>query len=169
MRVAFRATLFVGVVLLSGLAAAPAATAAGPAFDRHNFSGHAIDNRWFPLKPGTTLVYKGVKDGKRATDIVHVTWRTRMIAGVSATIVEDTTTLNGRVSEHTFDWYAQDDRGNVWYVGENTAEYDRYGNVISREGSWRTGVNGAKPGIYMPAHPQVGDSYRQEYLAGEAE
>jgi hypothetical protein len=89
------------------------ASAATPTFNPHNFSGHSVDNPWFPLTPGTILVYKGVKDGKRGTDIVRVTWRTRVVDGVRATIVEDTTTLNGRLSEHTFDWYAQDDFGNV--------------------------------------------------------
>jgi hypothetical protein len=143
--------------------------AANPTFDPSNFSGHAVHNPWFPLVPGTTLVYKGVKDGKKGTDIVHVTKRTRVVDGVLATVVEDTTTLNGRLSEHTLDWYAQDDAGNVWYVGERTAEYNRYGEVISREGSWEAGVNGALPGVFMPAHPHVGDSYRQEFLPGEAE
>lgn len=166
-----RALVIASVALCAMLAGAGGgvASAATPTFNPHNFSGHSVDNPWFPLTPGTMLVYKGVKDGKRGTDIVHVTWRTRVVDGVRATIVEDTTTLNGRLSEHTFDWYAQDDSGNVWYVGEKTAEYDRYGNVVSREGSWQAGVNGARPGIFMPAHPHVGDSYRQEFLAGEAE
>jgi hypothetical protein len=92
-----------------------------------------------------------------------------MVAGVRATVVEDTLVLKGRVEEHTFDWYAQDDQGNVWYLGERTAEYDRQGNVISTEGSWETGVDGAKSGIFMPAHPHVGDTFRQEFLPGEAE
>jgi len=128
-----------------------------------------VDNPWFPLIPGTTLVYKGTKDGKQGTDVFHVTHRTRMVAGVRATVVEDTLVAGGRMREHTFDWYAQDDHGNVWYVGERTAEYGRNGNVISTEGSWEAGVNGAEPGIFMPAHPHVGDSFRQEFLAGEAE
>jgi len=143
--------------------------AASPTFDPSNFSGHAIDNPWFPLKPGTTLVYKGVKDGKQGTDIFHVTKRTRLVDGVVATVVEDTTTLNGRLSEHTLDWYAQDDDGNVWYVGERTAEYDRSGRVVSREGSWEAGVDGAQPGIFMPADPHVGDTFRQEFYPGHAE
>jgi hypothetical protein len=158
---------------LAALAAVlPSAVVAGssaPAFDPSNFSGHPIDNEWFPLTPGTTLVYKGQKDGKNGSDIFHVTNRTRMVAGVQATVVEDTLVLKGRVEEHTFDWYAQDDQGNVWYVGERTAEYDRQGNVVSTEGSWEAGVNGAEPGIFMPAHPHVGDTFRQEFLPGHAE
>lgn len=158
---------------LAALAAMlPSAVDAGssaPAFDPNNFSGHPIDNEWFPLTPGTTLVYKGQKDGKPGSDIFHITHRTRMVAGVRATVVEDTLVLKGRVEEHTFDWYAQDDKGNVWYLGERTAEYDRKGNVVSTEGSWEAGVNGAKPGIFMPAHPHVGDTFRQEFLPGHAE
>jgi len=162
-------SLLLGIALITTGAAAVSAAPNSPVFNPHNFSGHAIDNEWFPLKPGTTLVYKGVKDGKAGTDIVHVTKRTRVVDGVLATVVEDTTTLNGRLSEHSLDWYAQDDSGNVWYVGERTAEYDRLGNVVSREGSWEAGVGGAEPGIFIPAHPQVGDSFRQEFLPGQAE
>ena len=162
-----------GLALLLGAALALAnvgsVVAAQPTFDPRNFSGHAVDNPWFPLTPGTTLVYRGVKDGKHGTDIFRVTKRTRMVDGVLATVVEDTTTLNGRISEHTFDWYAQDDFGTVWYVGERTAEYDSSGNVVSREGSWEAGRNGALPGIFMPVDPRVGDSYRQEFLPGHAE
>jgi hypothetical protein len=156
-------------VLAATLPSAVFAGSSAPSFDPNNFSGHPIDNEWFPLTPGTTLVYKGQKDGKNGSDIFHVTHRTRMVAGVRATVVEDTLVLNGRVEEHTLDWYAQDDRGNVWYVGERTAEYDRKGNVVSTEGSWEAGVNGAKPGIFMPAHPHVGDTFRQEFLPGHAE
>jgi len=156
-------------LLLLAMPTVASAGSAGWTFDPTNFSGHAVDNPWFPLTPGTTLVYKGTKDGKSGTDIFHVTHRTRLVAGVRATVVEDTTTLNGRISEHTFDWYAQDDHGNVWYVGERTAEYSRDGKVTSTEGSWEAGVNGAQPGIFMPAHPHVGDTFRQEFLAGEAE
>jgi hypothetical protein len=77
--------------------------------------------------------------------------------------------LNGRLAERTKDWYAQDGAGNVWYFGETTAELDRTGRVTSREGSWQAGVDGAKPGIFVPAHPKVGESHRQEYYKGHAE
>jgi hypothetical protein len=163
--------LTLGAALAAGIPATAAAVepTAAPTFDPHHFSGHAVDNPWFPLTPGTTLVYRGTKDGKRATDIFRVTRRTRLIVGVPCVVVEDTLTLNGRIAEHTLDWYAQDDTGNVWYLGERTAEYNRRGNVISREGSWQTGVDGAEPGIFMPAVVKVGDSYRQEFLPGQAE
>ena len=132
------------------------------------FAG-GVTNPWFPLKPGTTFVYTGEKDGKRGRDVVTVTHKTKVIRGVRCTAVADRLYLNGRLAERTTDWYAQDARGNVWYFGENTAELNKAGKVTSREGTWQAGVNGARAGIFMPAHPQVGASFRQEYYKGHAE
>jgi len=128
-----------------------------------------VDNPWFPLSPGTTLVYRGVKDGKAARDVVKVLHTTRTIQGVRCTSVSDRLYLAGRLEERTTDWYAQDRRGNVWYFGEATAELDRSGHVTSTEGSWLAGRNGARAGIYMPARPHVGQTGRQEYYKGHAE
>jgi hypothetical protein len=101
--------------------------------------------------------------------VVKVTRETKLIAnGVTARVVRDTATKKGRVVEDTFDWYAQDGRGNVWYLGEDTKEYEN-GKVVSTHGSWEAGVGGARGGLVMPAHPRPGLEYRQEYLAGEAE
>jgi hypothetical protein len=128
-----------------------------------------VTNPWFPLRPGTTLVYRGVKDGKPSRDVVHVTGKTRRIAGVVCTAVSDRLYLNGRLEERTTDFYAQDKAGNVWYFGEASAELDAHGKVTTREGSWLAGVHGAQPGVFMPAHPRVGYSARQEYYKGHAE
>src|SRR5919201_3127018 len=128
-----------------------------------------VTNPWFPLRPGTTLVYRGVKVGKTSRDVVHVTGATKRIAGVVCTAVSDRLYLSGRLEERTTDWYAQDKAGNVWYFGEDTAELDAHGKVTTREGSWLAGVHGAQPGIFMPAHPRVGYSARQEYYKGHAE
>jgi hypothetical protein len=128
-----------------------------------------VDNPWFPLVPGTTFVYRGVKDGKAARDIVTVLHTTRTIQGVRCTSISDRLYLAGRLEERTTDWYAQDRRGNVWYYGEATAELDRSGHVSSTEGSWLAGRQGARPGIYMPARPRVGQTGRQEYFKGHAE
>jgi hypothetical protein len=128
-----------------------------------------IDNPWFPLKPGTTFVYTGGKDGERGRDVVTVTKRTKRIRGVDCTAVDDRLYLAGKLAERTTDWYAQDLRGNVWYFGEVTAELNAAGRVTSREGSWLAGVDGARAGIFMPAHPEVGRSFRQEYYQGHAE
>jgi hypothetical protein len=128
-----------------------------------------VDNPWFPLQPGTTYVYRGVKDGKQARDVVAVTSATKVIQGVRCTVVSDRLYLDGSLAERTSDWYAQDRKGNVWYFGESTAELDRSGKVTSTEGTWRSGVDGAQAGIFMPAHPQVGRSFRQEYYKDHAE
>jgi hypothetical protein len=127
-----------------------------------------IDNEWFPLKPGTRYVYTGVKDGKPSRDVVAVTHQTKTIDGVRCLAVDDRLYLRGRLGERTTDWYSQDSRGNVWYFGENTAELDAHGQVTSTEGTWTTGLDGAKAGIYMPAHPHVGQSGQQEYYKGHA-
>lgn len=130
-----------------------------------------IDNPYMPLRPGSRWVYREREgDGgspRRVT--VTVTSRTRTIAGVRARVVHDVvTTRGGALVEDTYDWYAQDRAGNVWYLGEDTREYRR-GRVVSRAGSWEAGVRGAQAGVAMPASPAAGLSYRQEYLRGEAE
>ncbi len=131
--------------------------------------GARVDNPWFPLLPGTTYIYVGEKNGKAARDIVRVTHRVVDIAGVPCVEVSDRLYLDGRLTERTKDWYSQDRVGNVWYFGEQTAELDKRGRVTSTEGSWKTSVDGARPGIFMPAGPQVGRAYRQEYYKGHAE
>ena len=128
-----------------------------------------VDNPWFPLRPGSTFVYHGVKDGEPTRDVVRVARATRVVAGVRCTAVSDRLYTAGRLSERTTDWYAQDRAGTVWYLGEDTAELDRFGKVTSREGSWLAGVGGARAGVFMPARPRVGQRFRQEFLRGHAE
>jgi hypothetical protein len=127
-----------------------------------------IDNPYFPLPVGRTLVYRGVSDGERQVDRLEVTDKTKVIAGITATVVHDVVFNEGAKDEVTFDWYAQDDQGNVWYLGEDTKVLLGNGKVDT-SGSWETGVNGAKPGLIMEADPQPPDAYRQECLSGEAE
>jgi hypothetical protein len=127
-----------------------------------------VDNPYFPLTPGTTRVYEGeTEDGLERIEVV-VTHDTREILHISCIVVRDTVSLDGELVEDTFDWYAQDNDGNVWYMGEDSKEYED-GEVVSTAGSWEAGVDGAQPGIIMQANPQVGAAYRQEYYAGEAE
>jgi hypothetical protein len=128
-----------------------------------------VDNPWFPLRPGTTYRYTGIKDGQPSRETVVVTHQTRTIQGAPCVAVQDRLYVRGKLHERTTDWYTQDRQGNVWYFGERTAELDRKGRVTSTEGTWLAGVNGAKPGIYMPANPRVGQSARQEYYKGHAE
>ena len=128
-----------------------------------------IDNPYFPLRPGSVWRYRGVKDGKPTVDVQKATNRTKDILGVHATVVTDQLFQHGKVVEDTIDWYAQDRQGNVWYFGEDTKELDRHGKVTSTEGSWQSGVKGAGPGIFMPAHLRVGQSFAQEHYRGQAE
>jgi hypothetical protein len=155
--------------LLAVATSAGAARADGqaPQPPASNFSSH-VDNPWFPLHPGTRYVYTGVKDGEPSRDVVTVTHETKTIEGAPCVVVLDRLYLRGHLEERTTDWYSQDKQGNVWYFGENTAELDRHGQVTSAAGTWTAGVAGAEPGIYMPAHPRVGQSGRQEFYRGQA-
>ena len=138
-----------------------------PVITPSNFT-HIVNNPYFPLVPGTTSLFIE-KEGRDKREIrTTVTHDTKMIMGVKCVIVHDTVTLGGQLVEDTFDWYAQDEEGAVWYFGEATKEF-KLGGRISTAGSWEAGVKGAQPGIVMPAHPRVGDRYRMEYAANEAE
>ena len=129
-----------------------------------------IDNRYWPMTPGTRWTYREIdEEGAEVQVVVTVTTETRQIAnGVTARVVRDTVSSDGELLEDTFDWYAQDAAGNVWYLGEETAEFEN-GEVSSTEGSFEAGVDGALAGIIMPADPRDGMRYRQEYYEGEAE
>jgi hypothetical protein len=134
-----------------------------PTIDPADFVAR-IDNRYFPLLPGTGFHYKGVAENGKTpqTDDMVVTHKTKKILGVSCTVVRDTVSSRGKAIEHTFDWYAQDREGNVWYMGEDTRELD-HGKFVKADDSWEAGVDGAKAGIIMPGDPRPGDAYRQEY------
>ena len=157
-------------------AAFPAGAAAGlPRGDEHvtldpaDFSTR-ITNPWWPMRPGSRWVYRETDSGgARQKVVVTVTRRTKRIAnGVTARVVSDVATEDGEPVEVTDDYYAQDREGNVWYLGEDTAEYE-HGKVVSREGSFEAGVDGAEAGVIMPARPRAGLRYRQEHYAGHAE
>jgi hypothetical protein len=138
-------------------------TTYAPTINPANFVA-TVDSPLYPLVPGTLTTFEGGGE----TIEVRVTSNTKVILGVTCVEVRDTVTVGGEVTEDTLDWYAQDRDGNVWYFGEDTKEYEG-GVVVSTEGSWEAGVDGAKPGYVMKAAPAVGDTYRQEYLACEAE
>jgi len=149
--------------ILAGAAAVLACAAPAHAFTPR------VTNHWYPLLPGMKWVYVGREDGQSARDVVRVLDRVKMIDGVPCAVVRDKVFRNGKLRERTTDWYTQDDRGRVWYYGEATAELDRHGKVVSREGSWRAGRDGARAGIFMPRHPRVGQRFQQEYFPGHAE
>ncbi len=139
-----------------------------PKIDPSNFVA-TIDNPYFPLKPGTTFLYRGVHENGKTpqTDEMVVTHQTKVILGVTSVVVRDTVSSYGKPVERTFDWYAQDKYGNVWYMGEDTREV-RHGHFVKMSDSWEAGVNGAEPGIIMPGTPEPGVQYRQEYFPGHA-
>jgi len=141
-----------------------------PAFPGPGAFVAVIDNPYYPLIPGTTFEYRAETSAGLETNTVEVTSDTKTILGVAATVVHDRVFLDGELTEDTFDWYAQDVSGNVWYLGEQSCEVED-GQCVSTEGSWEAGVDGAQPGIIMWADPaaHAGTTYRQEFLAGEAE
>ncbi len=178
--------LAVGAVLLlalsgcaaPGVASTPEPTAADGALpqgsdpvqlDPASFST-TIDNPYWPMVPGTRWTYRETDgNGDELVVTVVVTTETKLLAnGITARVVRDTVTRNGEIIEDTFDWYAQDAEGAIWYLGEDTAEFEA-GVIISTHGSFEAGVDGALPGIAVPAAPRAGMAYRQEYYAGEAE
>jgi hypothetical protein len=148
----------------------PSVTGYHPVVDPANFVA-AVDNPYFPLTPGTTFVFEGMRDERGQRDEFAVTAETKVILGITCVVVRDTATRigDGRLIEKTDDWFAQDKQGNVWYMGEDTKTYDAKGDVKSTEGSWEAGVDGALPGIVMPGNPEPPATYRQEYYPGQAE
>lgn len=161
------AALVVSVLTACAAFAAQQSAVYRPRIDPSNFQA-TVDNPWWPLRQGATYHYVEREDDEVRDSIVTVTDDRVTIMGVECVIVHDRLTVAGKVREDTYDWYAQDKAGNVWYFGEDTREFDDRGHV-STKGSWRAGVNGAQPGIVMLAKPAPGPAYRQEYLRGEAE
>lgn len=135
-----------------------------PMINPANFGGGPIDNPYYSLIPGTTFHYQSETE----TNDVIVTHQTKQILGITATVVHDQVFLDGELTEDTFDWFAQDNEGTIWYLGEDSREFEN-GQVVSTEGSWEAGVDGAKPGIIMQADPQIGQRYYEEFYIGHAE
>jgi hypothetical protein len=127
-----------------------------------------VVNAFFPAPVGATWVYEAETDEGLDRIEVEVESGTESVWGAEVRVVRDTESIDGEMIEDTRDWFAQDAAGNVWYMGEDTAEYEG-GEVVSTEGSWTSGVDDALPGVQMLADPQVGDQYRQEFFEGEAE
>jgi hypothetical protein len=166
------ATLAAAAAVAVGTPTEAASASQGVPAPKASHFGHGsnrITNPWFPLTQGSTYVYDGQKDGKQAHDVMTVTHRTKTIAGIRAAVVADRLSLNGQLAERTTDWYAQDRRGTVWYLGESTAELNAAGKVVSTQGSFLNGRGGAKGGVFMPAHPAVGQTGQQESFKGQAE
>jgi hypothetical protein len=138
-----------------------------PEVDAGNFV-RGVDNRYLPFIPGTHFHYEGVRGATPQTDDEVVLHRTKRILGIRCTVVRDTVSEHGKPVERTFDYYAQDRHGNVWYMGELSLE-KHHGRLVKARDSWQSGVKSGKPGIIMPGHPRHGEAYRQEYYPpGEA-
>ncbi|HEU0305152.1 MAG TPA: hypothetical protein VFR32_11290 [Gaiellaceae bacterium] len=128
-----------------------------------------ITNPYWPMAPGDRWLYRETDgEGGEQRVEVTVTAETKTIAGIEARVVHDVVSEDGEVIEDTLDWYAQDADGNIWYLGEDTKEYEN-GKVKTTAGSWEHGVDGAQAGIIVPAQPEPGLAYREEYYEGEAE
>jgi hypothetical protein len=168
------------LIAVLGIGLAAKAGASGPSsglpkgselvnLDPADFSAN-IDNRRWPMTVGSRWVYRVTdsSDGSKKRDVITVTDQTKMIAdGIEARVVSAVVTERGKRVEVTEDWYAQDSQGNVWYFGENTVAFE-HGKPVDN-GSWQAGVDGAMPGVALPAKPKVGLSYREEYSKGVAE
>jgi hypothetical protein len=140
-----------------------------PPFDHSLFTHPTqITNPLLPMPPGTLYVFTGASGGKPTNDILTITHDTKMIAGVKTLVVNDTGTVKGVKTESTLDYFAQDDKGNVWYFGEYALQF-KEGKIIGHAGSWLAGVHGALPGYVMEANPKVGDFYCQENAPGAAQ
>ena len=171
--------LATALLVLTAAASLAEARKISPDFDPADFPAiPVINNIWFPLKPGTTRIYEAEEEDGLVRTETTVTWDTRVVAGVNCVVVHDTEWIlvegvGWALLEDTYDWFAQDWRGNVWYFGEDTVafEYDDDWNFVesTTEGSWEGGVDGAIPGIQMLASPKPGDSYYQEFYEDEAE
>ncbi len=138
-----------------------------PVFDPAGCTS-VVDNPYFPLRPGTILVYETRAGKTTEVDTVVVTRETRTVLGVAAVVVRDRTYRDGKLVEESFDWYAQDRKGNVWSLGEDTKDL-RDGEVVSTVGAWEAGKDSASAGIVMPAVPEVGMVYRKAYRRGRVE
>lgn len=122
-------------------------------------------NPYFPLVPGTVFTYRSKTQDGIEIETMRVTDQTKVIQGATTRVVQDDVRLDGVLTEHTFDWFAQDELGNVWYFGEDSQAIDPETGEVSTEGSWQAGKAGADAGIIMEAHPQAGDSYNEENAA----
>jgi hypothetical protein len=140
-----------------------------PKIDPSQFTAD-IRTKWWPIKQGATWVYDGQKDGVPEHVVVRVKPAQKTIMGVKTMTIQDTVTINKALEENTTDWYAQNKKtGDLWYFGEDSKDY-KNGVVVSTQGTWEAGVDGAQPGVVFPGHAKAGGpTYRQEYRPGVAE
>lgn len=160
---------FVALAMVFGFASTSLAAAELPTFSASNFSNPTnITNPWFALPIGREFEYEGETDEGTENIEIEITGDTKTVLGIKTLVYRDIVWVDGEVVEDTRDYLAQDNAGNVWYFGEDVDNYED-GAIADHDGSWLAGVDGAKPGYWMKANPKVGDFYKQEFYAGEAE
>jgi hypothetical protein len=148
----------------------PTPKSASPKKDDKRTADATEGNPWFPIQPGLQVVKDGhvnVGDRRLTHRIVYtITDATKMINGVRATVALDQDFNGGELAEQALDFVAQDKKGNVWYLGSYTETYEG-GQFVNATDAWLAGVNGAKAGVLMEAHPKKGDSFLQATVPGE--
>jgi hypothetical protein len=162
--------LFFSILVVLAACASPAADSYTVSLTADDFV-LAIDNPFLPFIPGSRWIYEAtLEDGTVERNEIEVLQETRNVNGIAATVVHDTVYAGGQLMEETYDWYAQDKKGNVWYLGEEVDNYEN-GVLVDHAGSWEWGKDGALPGIIMWADPSahLNEEYYQEFYAGEAE
>jgi hypothetical protein len=162
-------SFIVGLASFLGFASLASAAAVLPEFDAKNFSNPTvINNPWFSLPVGKEFEYEGETDEGTENIEIKINGDTKTVMGIKTLVYRDIVWVDGEVVEDTQDYLAQDDAGNVWYFGEDVDNYEN-GKIVDHDGSWLAGLDGAQPGYWMKANPKVGDYYKQEFYAGEAE
>ena len=144
-----------------------------PPLDPAQFSA-TVDNPLFPMSKLHFTRMRGSERDRESGRRISLRGRMRRLPattrvnGFPVTVVQDDEFEGGRLAEHTLDYFAQDQAGNVWYFGERIDNYED-GRVVGHEGQWLAGRRGARPGLFMPAHPALGDTFQQERAPGVAE
>jgi hypothetical protein len=159
--------MIAAALAFGGAAGAQEASPTPAAIDPAKFTS-TVDNPYFPLVPGTVMIYEGHSEDAETRNEITVLTETRTVMGVECLVVRDVAYEDGELIEDTLDWFAQDSEGSVWYFGEESKDIED-GEVVDTHGSWEAGVDGALPGIIMPAEPVVGEPYFQEWAPGVAE
>ena len=166
----YKATLAIlSVVLAAGATkTVQSAETYSPSINPREFSARIAGNPYFSLPVGSKFVYEAKTDeGLERAEILVPGW-TKVVMGVETLVYWDRVYLDGELVEDTRDYLAQHANGDVWYFGEDVENYEN-GIVVDRHGTWIAGVDDALPGIWVKANPTIGEKYRQEYQAGEAE
>lgn len=156
----------ISLVLISASFGLAAAASAGPDQSKAVFSDPTdIDNRYYPLTEFDRCVLRGKEDGAQVRVVRKPLERTKRFThngeSFRAAVIRDSEFEDGELVERTFDYFAQDDRGTVWYLGEDVNDYED-GKLVGHGGAWLYGKDTDRMGVGMPANPRVGSRWRHE-------